>query len=144
MQFDNEYFEKWLDERAAKAMEKITNGETYEQIDVMLLVLKAQTNHMAHMERDLHGEMRAMRGDIDKRFEHVDKRFEHVDKSIEQVEFRFQGEIRALRDDMDKRFELVDRRLNSLDQRMDSFMKWSLSCTLIVGGLVVAAIEMLK
>ena len=137
MQFDNEYFEKWLDERAAKAMEKITNGETYEQIDVMLLVLKAQTNHMAHMEKDLHGEMRAMRGDID-------KRFEHVDKSIEQVEFRFQGEIRALRDDMDKRFEQVDRRLNSLDQRMDSFMKWSLSCTLIVGGLVVAAIEMLK
>ena len=137
MQFDNEYFEKWLDERAAKAMEKITNGETYEQIDVMLLVLKAQTNHMAHMEKDLHGEMRAMRGDID-------KRFERVDKSIEQVEFRFQGEIRALRDDMDKRFELVDRRLNSLDQRMDSFMKLSLSCTLIVGGLVVAAIEMLK
>ena len=137
MQFDNEYFEKWLDERAAKAMEKITNGETYEQIDVMLLVLKAQTNHMAHMEKDLHGEMRAMRGDID-------KRFERVDKSIEQVEFRFQGEIRALRDDMDKRFELVDRRLNSLDQRMDSFMKWSLSCTLIVGGLVVSAIEMLK
>ena len=137
MQFDNEYFEKWLDERAAKAMEKITNGETYEQIDVMLLVLKAQTNHMAHMEKDLHGEMRAMRGDID-------KRFERVDKSIEQVEFRFQGEMRALRDDMDKRFEQVDRRLNSLDQRMDSFMKWSLSCTLIVGGLVVAAIEMLK
>ena len=137
MQFDNEYFEKWLDERAAKAMEKITNGETYEQIDVMLLVLKAQTNHMAHMERDLHGEMRAMRGDID-------KRFEHVDKSIEQVEFRFQGEIRALRDDMDRRFEQVDRRLNSLDQRMDSFMKCSLSCTLIVGGFMVAAIEMLK
>ena len=115
MQFDNEYFEKWLDERAAKAMEKITNGETYEQIDVMLLVLKAQTNHMTHMEKDLHGEMRAMRGDIDKRFEQVDNRFEQV-----------------------------DRRLNSLDQRMDSFMKWSLSCTLIVGGLVVSAIEMLK
>ena len=56
MQFDNEYFDKWLNDRAAKAMEKITNGEQYEQIDVMLLVLKAQTNHIAHMEQDLHGE----------------------------------------------------------------------------------------
>ena len=115
MQFDNEYFDKWLNDRATKAMEKITNGEKYEQIDVMLLVLKAQTNHIAHMEQDLHGEMRALRVDMDKRFEQADKRIEQV-----------------------------DRRLDSLDKRMDSFMKWSFSCTLIVGGLVVAAIEMLK
>ena len=105
--FDNNSFEKWLDSEAAKAMEKITSQQTVNQQEMMVLVLKAQTNHIAHMEQDLHQEMV------------------------------------ILRKDMDKRFEQVDKRLDQMIGRMDSFMKWSFSTTLIVGGLVVAGIKYL-
>jgi enoyl reductase-like protein len=126
--FDNKLFEDWLDTEANKAMQKITSGKSTNSNEMMILVLKAQTNHIAHMEQDLRKEMIALRNDMDKRFEQVDKRFEQVDKRFEQV---------------DKRFEQVDKRFDAVISRIDNFMKWSFSVTLIVGGLVVASIRYL-
>ncbi|KAA0445818.1 MAG: hypothetical protein FXV80_01785 [Candidatus Thioglobus sp.] len=105
--FDNKLFEDWLDKEANDAMQKITSGEPTSPNEMMVLVLKAQTNHITHMEQDLRGEMI------------------------------------TLRKDMDKRFEQVDRRFDAVIGRIDSFMKWSFSTTLIVGGFVVAAIRYL-
>ena len=106
MQFDNEYFDKCLDGHAAKAMDKITNGEKYEQIDVMLLVLKSQTNHIAHMEQERHGEMRALRDDMDERFDKVDERLDKIDEHLERV---------------DKHLDKLDMQIKRMDLRMDSF-----------------------
>ena len=171
MQFDNEYFEKWLNDQAGKAMEKITNGEKFEQIDVMLLVLKAQTNHIAHLEEERHGEMLALRGDMDKRFDKVDERLDKVDKHLEKVDRHLdkldkQIERMDMRikqvdmriEQMDKRIEQMDMRIEQMEKRLDSFeqraeaadkrfynfMIWSFSSTLMVGGLVIAAIEILN
>lgn len=80
----------------------------------MILMLKAQTNHFAHLDVDLRNEMKALREDMDKRFEQVDKRFEQVDKRFEQ-----------------------------LTLRIDHFMVWSFATTLTVGGIVIAAIKLL-
>lgn len=81
--FDNKLFEDWLDGEATKAMEKITQGNTTTPNEMMILVLKAQTNHIAHMETDLRGEMIALREDMDKRFEQIDKRFDNVISRID-------------------------------------------------------------
>ncbi|SMM98581.1 hypothetical protein SPONL_2248 [uncultured Candidatus Thioglobus sp.] len=112
--FDNDYFEKWLDSEAGKAMEKITNHESVDQQEMMVLVLKAQTNHITHMEQDLRGEMIALREDMDKRFEQINKRFEQVDK-----------------------------RFDTMIARMDKFMIWSFSNTFIAAGIVVALVKYL-
>jgi hypothetical protein len=61
---------------------------------------------------------------MDKRFDAVDKRFE------------------AIQQTMDSRFEASDRRFDELARRMDRFMFWSLSLTVSVGALVVAAIKL--
>ena len=45
---------------------------------MMILMLKAQTNHFAHLDIDLRSEMKALREDMDKRFEQVDKRFDQL------------------------------------------------------------------
>ena len=126
--FDNKIFEDWLDKESNKAMQKIISGQTTTSNEMMILVLKAQTNHIEHMEQDLRGEMISLRKDMDKRFEQVDRRFEQVDRRFEQV---------------DRRFEQVDRRFDIVINRIDGFMKWSFSTTLIVGGFVVAAIRYL-
>ncbi|KAF3982876.1 MAG: hypothetical protein HFP78_00480, partial [Methylococcales symbiont of Hymedesmia sp. n. MRB-2018] len=108
------YFERWLDSEASKAMEKITNHESIDQQEMMVLVLKAQTNHITHMEQDLRGEMIALREDMDKRFEQINKRFEQVDK-----------------------------RFDTMIARMDKFMIWSFSNTFIAAGIVVALVKYL-
>ena len=129
--FDDELFEDWLDKKTKAIFSKL-GEEAISSDEMILLVLKAQTNHFEHLDKDLRTEMSGLnkelreemillRRDMDKRFEQVDKRFEQVDKRFEQV---------------DKRFEV-------LTSRIDHFMIWSFATTLTVGGLVIAAIKFL-
>jgi ElaB/YqjD/DUF883 family membrane-anchored ribosome-binding protein len=139
--FDDKFFDDWLDGQAQKVMEKVASGEGIAPEQMMILMLKAQTNHFTHLDVDLRsdmqnldsrlssemqkmnerlsGEMRELREDMDKRFEQVDKRFEQVDK----------------------RFEQVDKRFEQLTSRIDHFMIWSFATTISVGGIIIAAIK---
>ena len=110
--FDDKFFDDWLDSQAQKVMEKVASGEGIAPEQMMILMLKAQTNHFAHLDVDLRNEMILLREDMDKRFEQVDKRFEQVDKRFEQ-----------------------------LTSRIDHFMIWSFATTVSVGGIVVAVIK---
>ena len=127
--FDDQLFEDWLDKKTKAIFLKL-GDEAISSDEMILLVLKAQTNHFEHLDKDLRTEMSALnkelreemillRQDMDKRFEQVDRRFEQVDKRFEQV---------------DKRFEV-------LTSRIDHFMIWSFATTLNVGGLVIAAFK---
>ena len=129
--FDDQLFEDWLDKKTKAIFLKL-GDEAISSDEMILLVLKAQTNHFEHLDKDLRTEMSALnkelreemillRQDMDKRFEQVDRRFEQVDKRFEQV---------------DKRFEV-------LTSRIDHFMVWSFATTFTVGGLVIAAIKFL-
>jgi hypothetical protein len=86
--------------------------------EMILLVLKAQTNHFEHLDTDLRTEMAALNKEL-------------------------REELILLRKDMDKRFEQVDKRFEVLTSRIDHFMIWSFATTLTVGGLVIAAIKFL-
>ena len=112
--FENDVFENWLDKKANELVVKIGDGQSLNTEEMVILVLKAQANHFAHLDQDLRKEMLDLRKDMDRRFEQVDRRFEQVDKRFEQV---------------DKRFEQVDKRFDALLARMDRFMIWSLGLT---------------
>ena len=114
MMFDDKFFDDWLDAQAQKVMEQVAGGQSISSDQMMILMLKAQTNHFAHLDVDLRSEMRALREDMDKRFEQVERRFEQFDKRFDQ-----------------------------LTSRMDHFMIWSFATTLTVGGIVIAAIKFL-
>jgi len=116
--FDDKFFDDWLDTQAQKVMEQVASGQSISSDQMMILMLKAQTNHFAHLDVDLRSEMRALREDMDKRFEQVDKRFEQM-----QIE--------------------TAKRFDQLTARMDHFMIWSFATTLTVGGIVIAAIKFL-
>lgn len=119
--FDAKFFEDWLDSQAQRVMDQVANGQSISSDQMMILMLKVQTNHFVHLDIDLRSEMKALRDDMDKRFEQVDKRFE----------------------DVNKRFEQVDKRFDQLTSRMNHFMVWSFATTLTVGGIIIAAIKFL-
>ena len=81
--FDDKFFDDWLDSQAQKVMEKVASGEGLAPEQMMILMLKAQTNHFAHLDVDLRNEMILLREDMDKRFEKVDKRFEQLTSRID-------------------------------------------------------------
>jgi predicted DsbA family dithiol-disulfide isomerase len=129
--FENDVFDTWLDNKSKEIILKL-DKEKLSSEEMIILMLKAQTNHFAHLDidlrnemaelnRDLRQEMIDLRKDMDKRFEQVDKRFEQVDK----------------------RFEQVDKRFEALTVRIDRFMIWSFSTSLAIGAAVVAAIRYL-
>ncbi len=99
--FENDIFENWLDEKSKEIVSKLGNKESLSSEEMIILVLKAQTNHFHHLDSDLRADMVALRKDFQndikdlrtdmlQRFEQVDKRFEQVDKRFEQVDKRFE------------------------------------------------------
>ena len=128
MNLENKILESWLDDQTQLVMKKVTSGEGLESTDMMVLVLKIQTNHVAHMEQDLRQEM------VDLRQEMVDLR-EDMNRRFEQVNARFEQ--------VNARFEQVDKNMNAMIGRIDSFMKWSFGTTIAVGALVVAVLQYL-
>ena len=95
--FDNDIFEKWLDEQANIMIKKVGAGESLKTEEMIILVLKAQSNHFSHLDTDLRKQMNTMDSDLRK-------------------------DIRDLRIDMNKRFEQVDKRFD----RVYSFLKWEI------------------
>ena len=76
--FDNSIFEKWLDDQAGELVKKIGAGEKLSSEEMIILVLKAQSNHFEHLDKDLRADMKDLRIDMNRRFEQVDKRFDRV------------------------------------------------------------------
>ena len=118
--FDDKFFDDWLDSQAQKVMEKVASGEGIAPEQMMVLMLKAQTNHFAHLDVDLRNEMVLLREDMDKRFEQVDKRFEQVDK----------------------RFEQQHQEVMRLHHEIKLLMRWSFGTLLAIGGLIVAVLRL--
>ena len=157
--FDDQLFEDWLDNKTNAIFLKL-GEEALSSDEMILLVLKAQTNHFEHLDKDLRTETAALnkelreemillRKDMDIRFEQVnsrieqvDKRFEQVNSRIEQVDKHFEQVDRRF-EQVDKRFEQFDKRFEVLTSRIDHFMIWSFATTLTVGGMVIAAIKFL-
>jgi DNA repair exonuclease SbcCD ATPase subunit len=134
--FDDKFFDDWLDGQAQKVMEKVASGEGIAPEQMMILMLKAQTNHFAHLDVDLRSDM-----------QNLDTR---LSSEMLKMNERLSSEMRELREDMDKRFEQVDKRFEQVDKRfeqltsrIDHFMIWSFATTISVGGIIIAAIKFL-
>lgn len=110
--FDSDIFETWLDTKSKELILKIGSGQALSSEEMIILVLKAQSNHFHHLDEDMRNDMKDLREDMNRDMktlrEDMDKRFEQVDK----------------------RFEQVDKRFDAVIARMDRFMIWSLGLTM--------------
>jgi hypothetical protein len=79
--FGNELFDHWLNQKSLEILNKVEK-EKISTEDMLILSLKAQTNHFHHMDQDFRGEFKKISED----FIHLEEKF---DKSFEQVEKKF-------------------------------------------------------
>ena len=124
--FGNELFDHWLNQKSLEILGKVEK-EKISTEDMLILSLKAQTNHFHHMDQEFRGEFRKIGQNfelIEKRFEQVEEKFE---KRFEQVDQRFE----LLETKFDKRFEQVDKKFD----RITTVMMWQggILATLISG-----------
>ncbi len=78
--FENQLFDHWLAQKSHEILSKM-DKEKISTEDMLILTLKAQTNHFHHMDVEFRGEFKK----IENRFEEVDKRFEQVDKRFDRL-----------------------------------------------------------
>ena len=113
--FDNIVFDSWLTKKSDEILSKV-DRERISTEEMIILLLKAQTNHFHHMDDEFRGEF----GRIHREFREVDKRFEQMqkqfDKRFEQVDKKF--------DLIDKRFEQVDKRFEQVDKKFDKQLEY--------------------
>lgn len=116
--FGNELFDHWLNQKSLEILGKVEK-EKISTEDMLILSLKAQTNHFHHMDQEFREEFKKIEQNFVQIEEKSDKRFSQVDKRFEQIEEKF-----------DKRFEQVDKRFD----RLTTVMMWQ-------GGILVTLIS---
>jgi uncharacterized damage-inducible protein DinB len=112
--FGNELFDQWLQQKSLEILSKVEK-EKISNEDMLILSLKAQTNHFYHMDKEFREEFKK----IDNKLERMDVKFE---KRFALVDVRFEQ--------VDQRFEIVDKKFD----RMTTVIMWC-------GGLIVTLIS---
>jgi len=83
--FNNEIFDKWLDKEAERVIEKLTNNEKIENEDKLILMLKAQTNHFYHLDKEIREEIDLFKSESKKYWEENEKRWNENQKELKKI-----------------------------------------------------------
>jgi uncharacterized damage-inducible protein DinB len=109
--FGNELFDHWLNQKSLEILSKVEK-EKLSTEDMLILSLKAQTNHFDHMDQEFRGEFK----NIQLEFKKIDEKFNKIDEKFEKIEEKFE-----------KRFEHIDKKFDQVDKRFDrltTIMMW--------------------
>lgn len=123
--FDNTVFDAWLNNKSQEILSKV-DREKITTEEMIILVLKAQTNHFYHMDLEFRGEFKSIYQhfrDVKEQFKIVDQRFEKIDQRFEKIDQRFEK--------IDQRFEKMDKKIEDGFDRQNRFLMWQ-------GGLMMA------
>ena len=91
--FTDTVYTSCLDQRAGQIFDKVTSHQTISKEETLVLILKAQNDHLHQLAET----MAEVFDRMDRRIEQVDKRIEQMDKRIEQATSSFKwGLIAAM------------------------------------------------
>ena len=128
MVFNNEIFDSWLTKKSDQILSKV-DRETITTEEMIILVLKAQTNHFDHMDQD----MKKRIFELDSRMNQLDVRFERVEHRMDKIEHRMdQLEVRM--DHLDVRMDRLENRVESIDKKIDNRFMWMIGITIAMSG----------
>jgi archaellum component FlaC len=140
--FGNELFDHWLNQKSLEILNKVEK-EKISTEDMLILSLKAQTNHFHHMDQEFRGEFSTIAQNfkkIDEKFEHIDDKFRQIDKKFEQVDKRFE-QVDKRFEQVDKRFEQVDKRFEHLEEKIDKKFDRFATIMMWQGGVLATLIS---
>lgn len=118
--FNNQIFESWLDKKSDEILSKV-DREKISTEEMIILILKAQTNHFDHMDVELKSELHT----VDHKINALDKRIDGLDKRIDGLDKRIDGLDKRI-DVLDKRIDGLDKRIDHLDKKVDSRFMWTI------------------
>lgn len=121
--FNNQIFDSWLTKKSDEIMSKV-DRETISNEDMLILILKAQTNHFHHMDDEFREEFKSIKNEMREMKSEFTSEFKAV-----RSEFR--GECGSLRSD----FKDLKTEVNAKFDRIERILMWmaGLTVTLFSG-----------
>ena len=101
--FDDNMFEKWLNEKAGEVFDKVGREEAIRPDEMIILVLKAQVNHFTHLDAELRKDMRDLREDVNELRREMNE-LRRDTNELRQESISLRRDMNTLREDMEKRF----------------------------------------
>lgn len=74
-------------------MQKVADGHGIQPEEMMILMLKARTNHFAHLDQDLRNEMIELRKDMDLRFQQHQEELKKLYQALNAQAWKMIGAI---------------------------------------------------
>lgn len=91
--FNNQIFDGWLNKKAEEILSKV-NRETITTEEMIVLILKAQTNHFYHMDQETKEDMTSLRLDVSALKMHMKEEFNQVKNEFASVKSDIKEESR--------------------------------------------------
>lgn len=79
--FNNEIFDNWLNRKAEQILNKV-DRETISTEEMIILILKAQTNHFFHIDQDLRNGISGLRSELHSEIREVRDEIKDVRKDM--------------------------------------------------------------
>ncbi len=94
--FKDDIFDEWLDSESKRVLEKFKQNEQLSIEDKMILTLKAQTNHFAHLDIEIREEIeksrklsseeiKAFRDEQNKKWDEQNKKWDENQKELKDI-----------------------------------------------------------
>lgn len=80
--FNNQIFENWLDKKSDEILSKVDRQKITTE-EMIVLILKAQTNHFDHMDLEIKSELQNVDQKIEKTNNDLGSRIYIIDKKID-------------------------------------------------------------
>lgn len=113
--FNNEIFDSWLNKKSDEILSKV-DREKISTEEMIVLVLKAQTNHFHHMDVD----MKKGLSDIDLKFT----------SNFLEIDQKFTSKF----EQADRRVERIEQRIEKLDHKVENRFMWMIGITIAMSG----------
>lgn len=81
--FENDVFDTWLDNKSKEIILKL-GKEKLSSEEMIILILKAQTNHFAHLDQDLRSDMQTLNTKLSSDMQAMNERLSHEIKAVNE------------------------------------------------------------
>jgi uncharacterized protein YcgL (UPF0745 family) len=120
--FNNQIFESWLTKMSDEILSKV-NREKITTEEMIVLILKAQTNHFHHMDVEMKEDISSVRQDLKNELGSVKKEMESIRSELKHEVDSVHLELKSFKSEMKED-------IHKLDAKMDSRFMWSIGTTI--------------
>lgn len=110
--FENQLFDHWLNKKSQDILSKMDKEQVTTE-DMLILTLKAQTNHFHHMDVEFREE-----------FKKIDQRFDKFEQRFDQMESKSDQRFNQMESKSDQRFDQMESKSDRKFERMYTTMMW--------------------